>query len=309
MLAKSSSRHFAADKQQTNNHHSLQTHVNTAILSNSITNAQYLRSLLICLCCFPTRHPTEQKQTNKRHAPRAENNSIYIRTGEITIPTSRWRCKVHWRITLPWRRNSTSSIARWVRSSIVYNTRLYLNCHLSSRAPIIYGWLLLLSCHIDCLHHAQYSRFTRPSRWRAGSTFQLCKICAENDKDIRIEPCGHLLCTPCLTAWQVDSEGQVRLVVFYLLTVNSFSHNPIAPQSTNPKRRDVRSVGPRSRAPSRSSSMPSIRASSTSATRRTAASRTSTTTTQRYSGVSACPCGVRVVCVVCVFGTMTMSKQ
>ncbi|KAH8365556.1 hypothetical protein KR093_001950 [Drosophila rubida] len=41
-----------------------------------------------------------------------------------------------------------------------------------------------------------------------GDTFQLCKICAENDKDIRIEPCGHLLCTPCLTAWQVDSEGQ-----------------------------------------------------------------------------------------------------
>ncbi|KAH9414871.1 hypothetical protein DERP_012461 [Dermatophagoides pteronyssinus] len=40
-----------------------------------------------------------------------------------------------------------------------------------------------------------------------GSTFQLCKICAENDKDIRIEPCGHLLCTPCLNAWQ-DTEGQ-----------------------------------------------------------------------------------------------------
>jgi len=39
-----------------------------------------------------------------------------------------------------------------------------------------------------------------------GSTFQLCKICAENNKDIRIEPCGHLLCTPCLTSWQ-DSEG------------------------------------------------------------------------------------------------------
>ena len=38
-----------------------------------------------------------------------------------------------------------------------------------------------------------------------GSTFQLCKICAENDKDIKIEPCGHLLCTPCLTQWQVCS--------------------------------------------------------------------------------------------------------
>lgn len=40
-----------------------------------------------------------------------------------------------------------------------------------------------------------------------GSTFQLCKICAENDKDIRIEPCGHLLCTPCLTLWQVRQQG------------------------------------------------------------------------------------------------------
>jgi E3 ubiquitin-protein ligase CBL len=41
-----------------------------------------------------------------------------------------------------------------------------------------------------------------------GSTFQLCKICAENDKDIKIEPCGHLLCTPCLTAWQESGDGQ-----------------------------------------------------------------------------------------------------
>lgn len=36
-----------------------------------------------------------------------------------------------------------------------------------------------------------------------GSTFQLCKICAENDKDVKIEPCGHLMCTSCLTSWQV----------------------------------------------------------------------------------------------------------
>lgn len=39
-----------------------------------------------------------------------------------------------------------------------------------------------------------------------GSTFQLCKICAENDKDVKIEPCGHLMCTSCLTAWQVLSQ-------------------------------------------------------------------------------------------------------
>uniref|UniRef100_A0A4W4F3P5 E3 ubiquitin-protein ligase CBL n=1 Tax=Electrophorus electricus TaxID=8005 RepID=A0A4W4F3P5_ELEEL len=35
-----------------------------------------------------------------------------------------------------------------------------------------------------------------------GSTFQLCKICTERDKDTRIQPCGHLLCRPCLTGWQ-----------------------------------------------------------------------------------------------------------
>uniref|UniRef100_A0A8C4N2E5 E3 ubiquitin-protein ligase CBL n=1 Tax=Eptatretus burgeri TaxID=7764 RepID=A0A8C4N2E5_EPTBU len=39
-----------------------------------------------------------------------------------------------------------------------------------------------------------------------GSTFQLCKICAESDKDVKIEPCGHLMCTACLTAWQ-ESDG------------------------------------------------------------------------------------------------------
>ncbi|KAF4088066.1 hypothetical protein AMELA_G00078630 [Ameiurus melas] len=35
-----------------------------------------------------------------------------------------------------------------------------------------------------------------------GSTFQLCKICTEREKDTRIQPCGHLLCRPCLLGWQ-----------------------------------------------------------------------------------------------------------
>ncbi|XP_036598651.1 E3 ubiquitin-protein ligase CBL-C [Trichosurus vulpecula] len=34
------------------------------------------------------------------------------------------------------------------------------------------------------------------------STFELCKICAERDKDTRLKPCGHLLCYPCLDGWQ-----------------------------------------------------------------------------------------------------------
>ena len=29
----------------------------------------------------------------------------------------------------------------------------------------------------------------------------MCKICAENDKDMRLEPCGHLMCNVCLRSW------------------------------------------------------------------------------------------------------------
>ena len=29
----------------------------------------------------------------------------------------------------------------------------------------------------------------------------MCKICAENDKDVKVEPCGHLLCHVCLHNW------------------------------------------------------------------------------------------------------------
>ena len=29
----------------------------------------------------------------------------------------------------------------------------------------------------------------------------MCKICAENDKDVRMEPCGHLICHACLQSW------------------------------------------------------------------------------------------------------------
>ena len=39
--------------------------------------------------------------------------------------------------------------------------------------------------------------------WAMDSTFELCKICAESNKDVKIEPCGHLLCSRCLAAWLV----------------------------------------------------------------------------------------------------------
>ncbi|CAG0893816.1 unnamed protein product [Cyprideis torosa] len=75
-----------------------------------------------------------------------------------------------------------------------------------------------------------------------GSTFQLCKICAENDKDVRIEPCGHLLCTPCLTSWQESEGGQncpfcraeikgTELVVVDPFTPKDQSHSHLPQQS------------------------------------------------------------------------------
>jgi E3 ubiquitin-protein ligase CBL len=35
-----------------------------------------------------------------------------------------------------------------------------------------------------------------------GTSFQLCKICSENNKDRKLEPCGHLICSSCLETWQ-----------------------------------------------------------------------------------------------------------
>ncbi|XP_040290216.1 E3 ubiquitin-protein ligase CBL-C isoform X1 [Bufo bufo] len=45
-----------------------------------------------------------------------------------------------------------------------------------------------------------------PEQWELysdmDSTFELCKICADKEKNTQIHPCGHLLCDTCLTAWQ-----------------------------------------------------------------------------------------------------------
>ena len=57
-----------------------------------------------------------------------------------------------------------------------------------------------------------------------GSTFQQCKICAENDKNVKIEPCGHLMCDSCLVQWQ-ESGGdgeylkQCQLAFYFIGSV------------------------------------------------------------------------------------------
>ncbi|XP_049587639.1 E3 ubiquitin-protein ligase CBL-C isoform X1 [Syngnathus scovelli] len=42
---------------------------------------------------------------------------------------------------------------------------------------------------------------------KVGSSFQLCKICTQEEKDTRIEPCGHLVCRSCLDSWLQKSAG------------------------------------------------------------------------------------------------------
>lgn len=57
----------------------------------------------------------------------------------------------------------------------------------------------LTATHIQ-VSHEQYKVYCEMD-----STFELCKICSENDKNIRLEPCQHLLCKPCLLSWQLSS--------------------------------------------------------------------------------------------------------
>lgn len=73
--------------------------------------------------------------------------------------------------------------------------------------------------------------------WAMDSTFELCKICAESNKDVKIEPCGHLLCSRCLATWQHSdsqtcpfcrSEIKGREVV----SIHQFQERPVEARAT-----------------------------------------------------------------------------
>lgn len=40
-----------------------------------------------------------------------------------------------------------------------------------------------------------------------GTTFNLCKVCLDRDKDIRIEPCNHLVCADCVAKWKMKDNS------------------------------------------------------------------------------------------------------
>ncbi|CAM9981072.1 unnamed protein product, partial [Rangifer tarandus platyrhynchus] len=62
-------------------------------------------------------------------------------------------------------------------------------------------------CHMEPHQHIHVSEEQLQLYWAMDSTFELCKICAESNKDVKIEPCGHLLCSRCLAAW-LHSDSQ-----------------------------------------------------------------------------------------------------
>ncbi|XP_066127951.1 E3 ubiquitin-protein ligase CBL-C isoform X3 [Saccopteryx bilineata] len=62
-------------------------------------------------------------------------------------------------------------------------------------------------CHMEPHQYIHVSEEQLQLYWAMDSTFELCKICAASNKDVKIEPCGHLLCSRCLAAWQ-HSDSQ-----------------------------------------------------------------------------------------------------
>ncbi|XP_045058816.2 E3 ubiquitin-protein ligase CBL-C isoform X2 [Desmodus rotundus] len=62
-------------------------------------------------------------------------------------------------------------------------------------------------CHLEPHQYIYVSEEQLQLYWAMDSTFELCKICAEGNKDVKIKPCGHLLCSRCLAAWQ-HSDSQ-----------------------------------------------------------------------------------------------------
>ncbi|XP_045387436.1 E3 ubiquitin-protein ligase CBL-C isoform X1 [Lemur catta] len=73
--------------------------------------------------------------------------------------------------------------------------------------------------------------------WAMDSTFELCKICAEHDKDVKIKPCGHLLCSYCLAAWQHEDSRTCpfcrrQIEDWDAISIYQFQRKPVEAQAT-----------------------------------------------------------------------------
>ncbi|XP_055991575.1 E3 ubiquitin-protein ligase CBL-C [Sorex fumeus] len=71
--------------------------------------------------------------------------------------------------------------------------------------------------------------------WDMDSTFELCKICAENNKDVKIKPCGHLLCSHCLATWQLSDSKTCPFCRCKIKGQESISISAAGPPGEEPK--------------------------------------------------------------------------
>ncbi|VDP83046.1 unnamed protein product [Echinostoma caproni] len=70
-----------------------------------------------------------------------------------------------------------------------------------------------------------------------GSTFELCKICDENNKDVQLEPCGHLILPQTDShqtidaSWRVDASDHVTSVVNETVLSSVQANSPLFDRS------------------------------------------------------------------------------
>ncbi|KAI6215408.1 E3 ubiquitin-protein ligase CBL [Aphelenchoides besseyi] len=93
--------------------------------------------------------------------------------------------------------------------------------------------------HVDSEQQRLYSEI--------GTTYELCKICDERDKNVRLEPCDHLLCSVCLKSWQESSTETSTCCPFCREVIRGTEHVVL---SVGTGRRNT-SNAPKVRAPSR----------------------------------------------------------
>ena len=41
-----------------------------------------------------------------------------------------------------------------------------------------------------------------------GSSFEQCKLCYDHQKNVKLEPCGHLSCVECLRKWRLQEQNK-----------------------------------------------------------------------------------------------------
>merc|ERR1712106_1268049 len=62
-------------------------------------------------------------------------------------------------------------------------------------------------------------------------------ICIENEKDTRIEPCGHLICSDCLAQWRNKDASQLPTCPFCRHDIQGFEKITIQKPSKKDKKR------------------------------------------------------------------------